>query len=116
MFCGFSAQVAIGELYQQIQTVLLTSITPVILGIFDQVLIERILYSRPSLYKYAVDTVFEYFIMSYYSILSVLSYSLCRTSQSSFYYNRYSFWLYSLEAIYQSVVVFFIGYAVCLIL
>lgn len=38
-----------------------------------------------------------------------------RTPQSSFYYNRYSFWLYSLEGIYQSTVIFFIGYAVRLL-
>lgn len=51
MFCGFSAQLPVGELYQQVQTVLLTSITPVILGIFDQVLIASILYNNPSLYR-----------------------------------------------------------------
>lgn len=52
LLTGFSSQVPVSDLYQQLHAVTFTSLMPIMLAIFDQVLPAETLYNQPHLYTY----------------------------------------------------------------
>ena len=83
LYCGFSGEEFIDQLYLVLFSVLFTSVPPLALGIFDRDFSHHELTSNPSLY------------------------SIGRLSTT---YTSATFWLAILEAVYHSLAVFYIAY------
>jgi len=83
LYCGFSGQVMIDQMYLMLFNLLFTSLPPFAIGVFDRDSPSDLLASKPSLY------------------------SVGRMSTA---YKPHSFWLNMLDALYQSLVVFFLSY------
>ncbi|XP_018406584.1 PREDICTED: probable phospholipid-transporting ATPase VA [Cyphomyrmex costatus] len=81
IFCGFSGTVMIDQIYLMLYNLLFTSLPPLALGIYDRVAKARILLAAPELYT---------------------------RGRLGLVYQSYSFWLTIMDALYQSVVIFFI--------
>jgi len=83
LHCGFSGQVMIDQMYLMLFNLLFTSLPPFAIGVFDRDSPSDLLQSKPSLY------------------------SVGRLSTA---YKPYSFWINMLDALYQSLVVFYVSY------
>ncbi|XP_024882501.1 probable phospholipid-transporting ATPase VD [Temnothorax curvispinosus] len=81
LFCGFSGAVMIDQIYLMLYNLLFTSLPPLALGIYDRVAKARVLLSAPELYT---------------------------RGRLGLVYQSHSFWLTIIDALYQSVVIFFI--------
>jgi len=81
IFCGFSGAVMIDQIYLMLYNLLFTSLPPLALGIYDRVAKARILLTSPELYT---------------------------RGRLGLVYQSHSFWLTIMDALYQSVVIFFI--------
>ncbi|EZA53782.1 hypothetical protein DMN91_011800 [Ooceraea biroi] len=81
LFCGFSGAVMIDQIYLMLYNLLFTSLPPLALGIYDRVAKPRVLLSAPELY---------------------------RRGRLGLVYQSHSFWLTIADALYQSIVIFFI--------
>ncbi|XP_067949362.1 phospholipid-transporting ATPase VA-like isoform X2 [Watersipora subatra] len=84
IYCMFSGQSHIDQMYLITFALLFTSLPPIIVGILDQDLPENVLMSNPNLYK---------------------------QGPMNQLYHRYSYWLHIIDSLYQSLVIFFISYA-----
>ncbi|KAG8198687.1 hypothetical protein JTE90_015512 [Oedothorax gibbosus] len=82
-YCGFSANVMIDQVYLMLYNVMFTSLPPLALGILDKDCPDHLLLRNPSLYEQG------------------------RKSQV---HTKFSFWVNMLDAIYQSIVTFFIPF------
>jgi len=83
LYCGFSGTVMIDQMYLMFFNLFFTSLAPLAMGIYDQHAPADMLISQPRLY------------------------AVGRESQL---YRSYSFWVNVIDALYQSTVIFFIGY------
>ncbi|KAG5313503.1 AT10A ATPase, partial [Acromyrmex insinuator] len=81
IFCGFSGAVMIDQIYLMLYNLLFTSLPPLALGIYDRVAKARTLLTSPELYT---------------------------RGRLGLVYQSHSFWLTIMDALYQSVVIFFI--------
>lgn len=82
LYCGFSGAVMIDQMYLMLYNLLFTSLPPLAIGVYDKCVHEDLLYMKPQLYR------------------------LGRLGLS---YRPHDFWLVMLEAVYQSLVVFFVA-------
>lgn len=82
-FCGFTGSVMIDQMYLMLVNVLFTSISPVIVGIYDQDCRDYILLQNPGIYA---------------------------RGRNSELYTKYSFIFNMVDAIYQSIIIFFVPY------
>uniref|UniRef100_A0A1B6DU11 Phospholipid-transporting ATPase n=1 Tax=Clastoptera arizonana TaxID=38151 RepID=A0A1B6DU11_9HEMI len=82
LYCGFSGTIMIDQMYHMLYNLFFTSLPPIAIGVYDQDAPESLLLARPSLYKKG------------------------RTGEV---YQRWSFWLTTAEALYQSSVIFYIS-------
>ena len=82
LYCGFSGAVMIDQMYLMLYNLLFTSMPPMAIGIFDKDAPDSILEGQPHLYKQG------------------------RLGQV---YKSYSFWLNMADALYQSIVIFFVA-------
>ncbi|CAH1123846.1 unnamed protein product [Ceutorhynchus assimilis] len=80
-YCGFSGSVMIDQMYLMLYNLLFTSLPPIVIGVYDQDAPYKLLRENPYLYK---------------------------TGRLGKVYKSYSFWLTMADALYQSVVVFWI--------
>ncbi|KAB7494597.1 putative phospholipid-transporting ATPase VD [Armadillidium nasatum] len=85
LYCGFSTAVMIDELYLVMFNLSFTSIPPICVGIYDQDAPEDILLSKPELYS--------------------------KTRRGKVY-TKTSFWINTIDALYQSIVMFFVAVGV----
>ncbi|XP_064481795.1 phospholipid-transporting ATPase VB-like [Ornithodoros turicata] len=85
LYCGFTGAVMIDQLYLMLYNVLFTSLPPLVLGIYDQDCPAHLLLKRPALYT---------------------------PGRKSKTYTRYSFWINMLDALYQSIIIFFVPFLV----
>jgi len=83
IYCGFSGQVMIDQIYLMLFNMFFTSWTPFAVGMFDQDAPASLLISSPELYYVGSD---------------------------STQYKKWSFWISTLEALWSSLVVFFIAF------
>merc|ERR1719445_1919715 len=83
IYCGFSGQVMIDQIYLMLFNMFFTSWTPFTVGMFDHDASSDLLSSRPSLYY---------------------------VGSKGTLYRNWSFWVNILEALYVSLVVFFIAF------
>ncbi|XP_029171036.1 probable phospholipid-transporting ATPase VD [Nylanderia fulva] len=81
LYCGFSGAVMIDQIYLMLYNLLFTSLPPLVLGIYDRVASSRVLLSAPELYT---------------------------RGRLGLVYQPHSFWLTIGDALYQSIVIFFI--------
>ncbi|XP_072757293.1 phospholipid-transporting ATPase VD isoform X2 [Anoplolepis gracilipes] len=81
LYCGFSGAVMIDQIYLMLYNLLFTSLPPLALGIYDRVAAPRVLLSAPELYT---------------------------RGRLGLVYQPHSFWLTIGDALYQSIVIFFI--------
>lgn len=81
LYCGFSGQVMIDQMYFMLYNLLFTSLPPLAIGVYDKDAPEKLLREHPYLY---------------------------RQGRLGKVYRSYSFWLTTLDAIYQSLCIFFI--------
>ncbi|GAB6021543.1 hypothetical protein CHUAL_004143 [Chamberlinius hualienensis] len=84
LYCGFSGMVVIEQLNVMLYNLMFTSFPPLIIGIFDQDVPADLLILNPQLY---------------------------RQGRHSQVYRNHSFWVNILDALYQSLVIFF--FVVC---
>lgn len=80
-YCTFSGQVMVDQVYLILYSLLFTALQPLIFGVFDQDAPSELLLAKPQLYKQGSECVI---------------------------YKRHSFWVNILDAVYQSLVIFFI--------
>ncbi|VDK48766.1 unnamed protein product [Taenia asiatica] len=96
-FNGFSGSAHINQLAQVLFNITLTSIPPFILGAFDNSLDDRTLMANPKLYRNGRDS------MNGKHLFSDILFQT---------YRAWHFWLNTLDAVWQSLVIFFISYLV----
>lgn len=77
----------IDQIYLMLYNLLFSSLPPLALGIYDQVASEEILMSTPQLYT---------------------------RGRLGLVYQPHSFWITIADALYQSIIIFFVTEAVCL--
>lgn len=82
LFCGFSGTVIFDQMYLMLYNLFFTSLSPLMIGIYDQDASEDILIAKPHLYK------------------------KCRSGSE---YRSYSFWLIMADSFYQSLVMFYVA-------
>ncbi|RWS07408.1 putative phospholipid-transporting ATPase VD-like protein, partial [Dinothrombium tinctorium] len=83
LYCGFSASVAIDQLYLILYNLLFTSLLPLSFGIYEQYLPSNVLLEQPYLYS---------------------------NGRNSKVYNTKNFLMAFLEAIYESLIIFYMAY------
>lgn len=81
LYCGFSGMVVIDQLYIMLYNLIFTSLPPLVIGVYDQDAPSDLLLKKPELYH------------------------LGRISQV---YKPHSFWVNIIDALYQSIIIFFI--------
>ncbi|XP_011262900.1 probable phospholipid-transporting ATPase VD [Camponotus floridanus] len=81
LYCGFSGAVMIDQIYLMLYNLLFTSLPPLALGIYDRIAAPRVLLSAPELYT---------------------------RGRLGLVYQPHSFWLTISDALYQSLIIFFI--------
>lgn len=81
LYCGFSGAVMIDQIYLMLYNLLFTSLPPLALGIYDRIASPRVLLSAPELYT---------------------------RGRLGLVYQPHSFWLTIGDALYQSIIIFFI--------
>ncbi|KAG4068488.1 hypothetical protein HA402_004829 [Bradysia odoriphaga] len=84
LYCGFSGSVMIDQIYLMLYNLLFTSLPPLAIGVYDKTVSEDLLLLRPYLYRYG---------------------------RLGLAYRPHSFWLTMLDALYQSLVIFFLAEA-----
>ncbi|KAK9509687.1 hypothetical protein O3M35_006947 [Rhynocoris fuscipes] len=84
-YCGFSGTVMIDQMYHMLYNLFFTSLPPLAIGVYDQDAPESVLISRPSLYSYG------------------------RLGKA---YRAHSFWITTLDSVYQSLAIFYIAIGV----
>ncbi|XP_058790265.1 phospholipid-transporting ATPase VD isoform X2 [Phymastichus coffea] len=85
LYCGFSGAVMIDQIYLMLYNLIFTSLPPLILGIYDQIAPASLLIEVPRLYERG-------------RLASV--------------YQPHSFWVTMADALYQSIVIYFLTEAV----
>ncbi|KAK5643768.1 hypothetical protein RI129_007613 [Pyrocoelia pectoralis] len=85
LYCGFSGAVMIDQMYLMLYNLLFTSLPPLAIGVYDQDSPEELLRQKPYLY---------------------------RKGRLGKMYRSFSFWLTLVDALYQSIAIFFICVAV----
>jgi len=83
LYCGFSGQVMIDQMYLMLFNLFFTSLPPVAVGVFDRDAPADLLSSSPHLYS---------------------------VGRLSTVYKPHSFWVNMADALYQSLVVFYVAY------
>jgi phospholipid-translocating ATPase len=83
LYCGFSGQVMIDQMYLMLFNLFFTSLPPVAVGVFDRDAPADLLSSSPQLYS---------------------------VGRLSTVYKPHSFWINMADALYQSLVVFFVAF------
>ncbi|KAJ9587010.1 hypothetical protein L9F63_019389, partial [Diploptera punctata] len=81
LYCGFSGQVMIDQMYLMLFNLLFTSLPPLAIGVYDQDAREELLLARPNLY---------------------------RQGRLGLVYKPHSFWITMADSLYQSIVIFFL--------
>ncbi|XP_015605416.1 probable phospholipid-transporting ATPase VD isoform X2 [Cephus cinctus] len=81
LYCGFSGAVMIDQIYLMLYNLFFTSLPPLALGIYDQIASDQVLLANPQLY---------------------------RRGRLGLVYQPHSFWITMADALYQSIVIFFI--------
>lgn len=84
LYCGFSGGVMIDQVYLMLYNLLFTSLPPLVIGIYDRVASSKLLLESPELYSRG-------------RLASV--------------YKPHSFWITMADALYQSIIVFFVNEA-----
>ncbi|XP_044597784.1 phospholipid-transporting ATPase VA [Cotesia glomerata] len=84
MYCGFSGAVMIDQVYLMLYNLLFTSLPPLAIGVYDRIAPANILLSYPELYA---------------------------RGRLGLIYKSYSFWYTTADALYQSIVIFFVAEA-----
>ncbi|XP_017884202.1 probable phospholipid-transporting ATPase VD isoform X1 [Ceratina calcarata] len=82
LYCGFTGTVMMDQIYLMLYNLLFTSMPPLVLGIYDRVASPSVLLSMPHLYK---------------------------RGRLGLVYQPHSFWITIADALYQSIVIFFIN-------
>uniref|UniRef100_A0A4Y0BFS1 Phospholipid-transporting ATPase n=2 Tax=Anopheles funestus TaxID=62324 RepID=A0A4Y0BFS1_ANOFN len=83
-YCGFSGAVMIDQVYLMIYNLLWTALPPMAIGVYDKKIIDDLLLAYPQLYQHG------------------------RRGKG---YKWSSFWIVTLDAVYQSLVIFFVAKA-----
>ncbi|KFB52591.1 AGAP010026-PA-like protein [Anopheles sinensis] len=83
-YCGFSGAVMIDEVYLMIYNLLFTALPPLAIGVYDKKIIDDLLLAYPQLYQHG------------------------RRGKG---YKWSTFWIVMLDAVYQSLVIFFVAKA-----
>ncbi|KAL0267650.1 UNVERIFIED_CONTAM: hypothetical protein PYX00_009855 [Menopon gallinae] len=81
LYCGYSGQVMIDQMYLMLYNLLFTSLPPLAIGVYEQDAPEELLMANPSLYK---------------------------QGRLGLVYQPHSFWITMADSLYQSIVIFFI--------
>ncbi|XP_012264528.2 phospholipid-transporting ATPase VD isoform X2 [Athalia rosae] len=81
LYCGFSGAVMVDQIYLMMYNLLFTSLPPIILGVYDQLASAGILLASPPLYV---------------------------RGRLGLVYQPHSFWITMADALYQSIVIFFV--------
>ncbi|XP_033210725.1 probable phospholipid-transporting ATPase VD isoform X2 [Belonocnema kinseyi] len=81
LYCGFSGAVMIDQIYLMLYNLFFTSLPPLALGIYDRIAPGKVLFANPQLYK---------------------------RGRLALVYQPHSFWLTMADALYQSIVIFFL--------
>ncbi|XP_062707400.1 phospholipid-transporting ATPase VD isoform X2 [Aedes albopictus] len=84
LYCGFSGAVMIDEIYLMIYNLIFTALPPLAIGVYDKKIIDDLLLNYPRLYRHG------------------------RLGKG---YKPYTFWIVMLDALYQSLVIFFVAKA-----
>lgn len=114
MYCGFSGSVMIDQMYLMLYNLLFTSLPPLVIGVYDKTIAEDLLFSKPYLYRYVSILIFSVFTPFSKQILMTSIYwfvSFMLQSRLGLAYKPHSFWINMLDALYQSLVIFFIAEA-----
>ncbi|XP_052850847.1 phospholipid-transporting ATPase VD isoform X2 [Drosophila gunungcola] len=82
LYCGFSGSVMMDQMYLMLYNLIFTSLPPLAIGVYDKRVPEDLLLKNPYLYKNG------------------------RLSEA---YRPHDFWLILLDALYQSLVIFFVA-------
>ncbi|XP_015433968.1 PREDICTED: probable phospholipid-transporting ATPase VD isoform X2 [Dufourea novaeangliae] len=82
MYCGFTGTVMVDQIYLMLYNLMFTSMPPLALGVYDRVASPDVLMSMPHLYK---------------------------RGRLGLVYQPHSFWLTMADALYQSIVIFFVN-------
>ncbi|XP_014233010.1 probable phospholipid-transporting ATPase VD isoform X2 [Trichogramma pretiosum] len=85
MYCGFSGTVMIDQIYLMLYNLIFTSLPPLVLGIYDQIASANVLMETPRLYE---------------------------RGRLASAYQPHSFWITISDALYQSLVIFFLTEAI----
>ncbi|XP_054000747.1 phospholipid-transporting ATPase VD [Hylaeus anthracinus] len=85
LYCGFTGTVMMDQIYLMLYNLMFTSMPPLVLGVYDRVASPGVLLSMPQLYK---------------------------RGRLGLIYQPHSFWLTISDALYQSIVIFFINQCV----
>ncbi|XP_055539760.1 phospholipid-transporting ATPase VD isoform X2 [Wyeomyia smithii] len=84
LYCGFSGAVMIDEIYLMIYNLIFTALPPLAIGVYDKKIIDDLLLNYPRLYRHG------------------------RLGKG---YKAHTFWIVMFDALYQSLVIFFIAKA-----
>ncbi|XP_039446404.1 phospholipid-transporting ATPase VD isoform X2 [Culex pipiens pallens] len=84
LYCGFSGAVMIDEIYLMIYNLIFTALPPLAIGVYDKKIIDDLLLNYPRLYRHG------------------------RLGKG---YKPHTFWIVMLDALYQSLVIFFVAKA-----
>ncbi|XP_039482821.1 phospholipid-transporting ATPase VA isoform X2 [Drosophila santomea] len=82
LYCGFSGQVMMDQMYLMLYNLIFTSLPPLAIGVYDKRVAEDLLLKNPYLYK---------------------------NGRLGVAYRPHDFWLILLDALYQSLVIFFVA-------
>ncbi|CAK9825826.1 Probable phospholipid-transporting ATPase 7 [Anthophora retusa] len=82
LYCGFTGSVMMDQIYLMLYNLIFTSVPPLVLGVYDRVASPAVLMSMPHLYK---------------------------RGRLGLVYQPYSFWITIADALYQSIIIFFIN-------
>ncbi|XP_017071881.2 phospholipid-transporting ATPase VA isoform X1 [Drosophila eugracilis] len=82
LYCGFSGQVMMDQMYLMLYNLIFTSLPPLAIGVYDKRVPEDLLLKNPYLYK---------------------------NGRLGVAYRPHDFWLILLDALYQSLVIFFVA-------
>ncbi|XP_029054624.1 phospholipid-transporting ATPase VA [Osmia bicornis bicornis] len=85
LYCGFTGSVMMDQIYLMLYNLLFTSMPPLVLGVYDRVASPSVLMSMPHLYK---------------------------RGRLGLVYRPQSFWITIIDALYQSIVIFFVNAAI----
>ena len=97
LYCGFSGQVMIDEVYLMFYNMLFTSVPPLLFGMFEQDACDGLLVKQPRLYAHGrLGLGYRWFA----GLKALLTSAL----------NRHSFWIEQADALWQSIAIYFTTY------